>query len=174
MANLAICQFVCGEADKWSSMTASSEKKEPCVLCTVWSAHDGRRDTGYGTTRCGRPLAAVPADARGMRLLFRLEDSMKYGYRRESRIRGCRIRHQLDPRSCVSHIGANRLRIDGFCLRKGRGAWFHPVIDADSMICVSNNRRTRRGRPVGIGPRQDTRKSESQIPQQDKTPASTF
>ena len=90
--------------NKWSSMTASSEKKEPCVLCTVWSAHDGRRDTGYGTTRCGRPLAAVPADSRGMRLLFRLEDSMKYGYRRESRIRGCRIRHQLDPRSCVSHI----------------------------------------------------------------------
>ena len=135
-------------------MTASSEKREPCVLGTVWSAHDGRRDTGYGTNRCGRPLAAVPADARGMRLLFRLEDSMKYGYRRESRIRGCRIRHQLDPTSRVSHIGANRLRIDGFCLRKGRGAWFHPVIDADSMICVSNNRRTRRGRPVGIGPRQ--------------------
>ncbi len=131
-----------------------------------------------GTDGVGGPraLAAVPADARGMRLWFRLEDSMNTDTRasRKTRIQDC-PRPAFVISSALRRVflqwaptGPDRR----FLPAQGKRRWFHPVIDADSMICVSNKGPTRRGRP-GLDPARHP-KSESQIPQQDKPPRARF
>ena len=59
----SICQFVCGDVvfHVFHVFHDGFIRKERTVLCGLHIAGDGLRRDG----RCGRALAAVPADARG-------------------------------------------------------------------------------------------------------------